>query len=118
MSKLLRFMSFENPASSYIIKLRNCLNKIYRLAIPFAENNFGPFGRIFFVRNRLVPIAIKNTTWSVICKPVSSNLHLLSRYFHFYHGICVSITSLSCNKCWIYILCSFFKTMGLPIPDK
>ena len=44
-------MAFEGQARSYVIKLRNCLNQQYRLAIPFAEYNFGPFGRIFFVRD-------------------------------------------------------------------
>ena len=30
----------------------------------------------------------------------------------------IAITSLLSNKCWIYILCSHFKTMGRPIADK
>jgi hypothetical protein len=42
-------MAFESQARSYInIKLRNQLSdQKYKLAIPFAEHNFGPFGRIF-----------------------------------------------------------------------
>ena len=54
----------------------------YRLTIPFAENNFGPFKHIVFIIV-LFEFPSKNTILSVICKPVSSNLHLLSRYFHF-----------------------------------
>jgi hypothetical protein len=51
----------------------------YRLAIPFALQTY-------CLCNSLVRIPIKNTIQSVICKPVSSNLHLLSRYFHFSSG--------------------------------
>ena len=30
----------------------------------------------------------------------------------------IAITSLPSNKCWIDILCSYFKSMGRPIADK
>jgi hypothetical protein len=72
----------------------------YRLAIPFAEHNFGPFGRNFSCSNRyqkhyfIVSFRLRASpgnnktkenrgiarSLSVICEPVSSNMHLLSRY--------------------------------------
>ena len=42
-------MDLESQTRSYTIKLRNCLEQIYRLALLFAENNFGPFKHIVFV---------------------------------------------------------------------
>ena len=56
----------------------------YKLVIPFAEHNFGPFGVWTCLHcNILVRIIINNTVWSVyIIELVSSNLYLLvlSRY--------------------------------------
>jgi hypothetical protein len=56
----------------------------YRLAIPFAEHNFGPFGRIFFV------IILFESLSKILFRVFFASLYLQSCIF--YHGISISIT--------------------------
>ena len=70
---------FESQASSCIIKFTQLSEQKYRLAIPFAEHNFGPFGRNYVI---VLFQSLSKTLLRVSFteEPVSSSLH-------FYHGI-------------------------------
>jgi branched-subunit amino acid permease len=57
-------MAFESQARSYIIKLYAIAesDQKYKLAMPFAEHNFGPFGRIFIAIFLFESCIISNTS--------------------------------------------------------
>ena len=97
-------MSSESQAIAFVYyQITQLSEQKYGLAVPFAEHNFGLFGRNFSCSNRYQKHYFR-VSFAILYLQICI----------FYHGI----TSLSSNKCWIDIRCSFLQDDGLPIPDK